>query len=260
VTGSTAAPAPDEPLGDVIAEARRVVAAGAATGSAVRLLGGAAFGLHLHGPVPPELVRSYGDIDVAVARRDGRDVPVLLAGLGYVGDERFNALHGERRMLFRDPLHDRKLDVFIGEFSMCHRLDLDARLPAAGETLAVTELLLTKLQVVQLNDKDAMDAIGLLLGHRLETGTTDADVVHLARVAQLCAADWGWHTTISDNLERLARVARDRLSDPALAGRVVTALTRIRVALDDEPKSLRWKVRDRVGRRLEWYEIPEEVG
>jgi hypothetical protein len=250
----------DLPLDDVLGEARRVIAAADSAGLTVRLLGGAAFGLHQHDPVPAELQRTYGDLDVAIRGRDARHLPKVLTGLGYVGDERFNALHGEKRMLFRDPTHDRKFDVFVGEFSMCHKLKLEDRLPPGEVTLAVTDLLLMKLQIVEINTKDLIDCLVLLHDHDATSGgAVDPDVVDLDRIAAICAADWGWHTTVGDNLTRLTDAARERLA-PDMADRVVTRLGEIRSAIDDRPKSRAWRLRARLGRRVEWYETPEEVG
>lgn len=253
-------PVVSAPLDDVLAEGRRVIAATEAAGLTVRLLGGAAFGLHQHESVPAELRRTYGDLDVAVGSRDARHLPKVLTDLGYVGDERFNALHGEKRMLFRDPTHDRKFDVFVGEFSMCHKLKLEDRLPRGDATLAVTDLLLMKLQVVEINAKDLIDCLVLLGDHDVTSGASaDTDAVDLDRIATICAADWGWHTTVTDNLTRLADAARARLG-PDMADRVAARLRRIRSAIDDRPKSRAWRLRARIGRRLEWYETPEEVG
>lgn len=248
----------DQPLDDVLDEARRVVARAEDSGLRVRLLGGAAFGLHQHDPVPDALRRTYGDLDVVVGSRHGRELPGLLASLGYEGDQRFNALHGERRMLFRDPLHERRFDVFVGDFTMCHRLALEGRLPEGCETLGVTDLALTKLQIVELNEKDALDVIILLADH--EVGTSEADdAVDVGRIAKICGDDWGWHTTVGDNLSRLAATASSRMErNPAI--RVAERIQRIQSAIQAQPKSRSWRVRARIGRRMEWFEIPEEVG
>jgi hypothetical protein len=249
---------PTQPLADVVEEARRVISLAADAQIAVRLLGGAAFGEHHHSPVPERLRRTYGDIDIAVGRRDARGLPRFLVGIGYVADDRFNALHGEKRMLFRDPVHARKFDVFIGEFTMCHRLTLEGRLPATGSTLAPADLLLTKLQIVELNVKDTVDALGLLRDH--EVGPAgQADAIDLARLAKVCGDDWGWYTTVSDNLGRLEVAAQSHL-DEGDRDRVLDRLGQIHRAIDDSPKSRGWRLRARIGRRVEWFEIPDEVG
>jgi hypothetical protein len=246
------------PLSDVREEADRVVSSAAGSGLTVRLLGGAAFAAHQHSPVPAGLRRTYGDIDIVVGRRDARNLPALLIALGYAPDERFNALHGEKRMLFRDLVNGRKFDVFVGEFSMCHRLILEGRLPASGSTLAPADLVLTKLQVVQLNHKDEIDSLGLLRDHEVQGGGR-GDTIDSDRLAKVCADDWGWYTTVTDNLARLETAAQTLL-DADDRTRVADRLGLIRGTIDSAPKSRAWRLRARIGRRMEWFEIPDEVG
>jgi hypothetical protein len=245
------------PLADVLEESLRIVMLGEAEGLRLRLLGGAAFALHRHRPVPEHLSRAYGDIDVAVEGRQERPTARLLSSIGYVADKRFNTLHGERRMLFRDIEHARKLDVFVGVFSMCHRLELNGHLPAEGPTLDTTDLLLTKLQIVEFNRKDTVDCLVLLRDH--DVGETLVDEIHIGRVMSICGSDWGWFTTVSDNLRRLAVAAKADL-DGRTSELVDQRLGRLAAAIETCPKSLAWRIRARVGRRLEWYDLPEEVG
>src|SRR6202030_4206358 len=122
----------------------------------LRLLGGAAIILHSGGRPHREL----GDLDAATRRSDGRALAGALATVGYEAEPRFNALHGDRRLIFHGP-HG-KLDVFVEVFEMCQRIELGPRLPLDSPTLPVSDLLLTKLQVVELNAKDADDAALLL--------------------------------------------------------------------------------------------------
>ena len=50
------------------------------------------------------------------------------------------------------------------------------------------------------------------------------------------------------------------LADLDVAGEVVEErLGELWRRIDDEPKSGRWRLRARVGDRVRWYELPEEV-
>ena len=100
-----------------------------------------------------------------VRRADAARWRGLLDGHGYTADTQFNTLHGAQRLLHYDPAHQRQLDTFVSSFAMCHALDLEDRLPAGSATLAPADLLLTKLQIYEVNDKDLIDAIALLLSH-----------------------------------------------------------------------------------------------
>ena len=140
---------------------------------------------------------------------------------------------------------------------MCHPLELDGRLELDPQTLAPADLLLTKLQVVKINAKDIIDAQALLLGHQVERGP--GDVIDLGRLVQVTSRDWGWYTTFTDNLGRLMPDMETVLPADAAAqigGRVAT----IQQALASAPKSIQWRARAALGRRVAWYELPEEIG
>jgi hypothetical protein len=140
---------------------------------------------------------------------------------------------------------------------MCHSLPLGDRLHLDAVTLPPADLLLTKLQIFELTDKDQRDLLSLLLDH--EIGSLDGDDVNGSYVARLCAEDWGLWRTSTRNLDRLATV----LDQYPLSGgeRIVIAgrLNKLQEHISVRPKSLRWKARAVVGERLPWYNLPEEV-
>src|SRR5579872_6763555 len=178
---------------DIRAECVRLVAAADAAGIRMRALGGLAVSLHGHGRAPASLDRRYGDIDMVVRGVDARKLSHLLPDEGWAANRRFNALHGERRMIFEDSTSGTRLDVFVGEFSMCHKLDLDSRLPERGVTLELSDLLLTKLQVVQITVKDLTDVFALLVEHGVVSTDHADESVAVNRLVQVCARDWGWY-------------------------------------------------------------------
>lgn len=245
------------PLAGVESEALYVVQAARADGFPVRILGGVAIGILAGKPLPEPLRRSYADIDLVVRRDDGGRARTLLMKLGYEADRGFNSLHGSARLLFYDLANSRRLDVFVGVFKMCHELELGTRLELVPETLTPADLLLSKLQIVELNRKDLQDIVTLL--HVCATGDQPrVDTIDLSRLEHVTGADWGWHTTVADNLERVSTAAGELLPEgdaTIVQGRV----QEIRRAIEHAPKSLGWKVRARVGRRMQWYELPEEV-
>jgi hypothetical protein len=246
-----------QPLPEVESEALHLVEAARADGFPARILGGVAIGILAHNSIPERLRRSYADIDLVVRRDDGGRARSLLTTLGYEADRGFNSLHGASRLLFYDLANSRRLDVFIGVFKMCHQLELSDRLELVPTTLTPSDLLLTKLQIVELNPKDLVDVVTLL--HACAIGDrARVDAIDLPRLELVTGGDWGWHTTVADNLERVATAAADLLAEDDAAV-VRSRAQAIRQAIDRTPKSLGWKVRARVGRRMQWYELPEEV-
>jgi hypothetical protein len=241
------------PEADVVREALRVLAA--AVGIRLRLLGGLAIAVSL--PDGPLLPRSYNDIDFITARGEGPKAAKLFEELGYEGDHEFNGLNGHRRLLFYDVANERRVDVFVGRFEMCHMWPLERRLPVDKRTIPLADLLLTKLQIFAINEKDQRDIVNLLHGHKL---TENDDGISTAYIAKLCASDWGLWRTTTMNIERArGAVQRFRLA-PQDEAIVTSRLDDLRKRIDAEPKSAKWKLRARVGERVQWYEDPEEVG
>jgi hypothetical protein len=214
-------------------------------GLKVRLLGGVGVVAHCPQVLAGKPHREIADIDVAVTRKDARGLTAFLEGRGYTAEKRFNALHGDTRMIFKGPAG--KLDVFVGAFSMCHELELDTRLPLDAPALTATDLLLTKLQIVELNAKDAHDASVLLTEHAIQSG--DGDHIDVTYMSRLAGDDWGLWRTVTATLRRLAELY------PAVADRC----RQLGDALEAAPKSRRFKLRARVGERVCWYELPEET-
>ncbi len=124
-------------------------------------------------------------------------------------------------------------------------------------TLAPADLLLTKLQVVEANRKDQTDALALLLCHEL-AAERKGDVIGIDRLVAVTARDWGWFTTVADNLVWLRELTGDVL-DGKPRERARSQIDQVAEALAVAPKSLGWKARAKIGRRMPWYELPEEV-
>lgn len=244
-------------IADIEAEAPALIADLTAAGVAARLVGGLAICQHLHRPLPPPLSRMYADIDIVAGDDRRRALRDAIKARGYVPNARFNSLHGSKRLLFYDEEHGRQLDVFIRELSMSHTLELADRLSAHETTLPPADLLLTKLQIVELNAKDVADALALVHQHDLGSDR-DGDVLAVDRLEAVTSRDWGWFTTVQDNLEKLVGATAGVLDGADLAD-VTEKLEEIRRRLEAAPKSMRWKARARVGRRIPWYELPEEV-
>jgi hypothetical protein len=231
---------------DLLEEGRRLVEGAASNGVTLRLIGGVAVMSHCADVLARGGSRAIADVDAVVAPGQGRALSRFLESAGYEPERRFNALHGHHRMLFHGPLGP--LDILVGVFQMCHRIDLSSRLPLDVPTVPVTDLLLTKLQVVELNEKDARDALDLLAEH--DVTRTEGDAVNLDYMDSLVTGDWGLWRTVTGTLDRLRE----------LAGPEVTArIDEVRGSLEETPKTLRWKLRARVGDRVRWYVLPDEV-
>jgi hypothetical protein len=242
---------------EILEETRRVLEGARAANVTVRVLGGVAISLHASRGMHPALTRPYRDIDLVTTRKQGRATAKLLTDLGYTANERFNLMNGSTRLVFYDFPNERRVDVFVGEFRMCHDIPILDRLAVEDATLPLAELLLTKLQIVQLNDKDLVDIWAIV--HEHDVAEHDDDAINAARIAELLAADWGlWRTSRQSVEEARARLADSELpaDDRAL---IDERLRRLWERVEVQPKGFRWRSRAKVGDRAKWYDEPEEI-
>jgi hypothetical protein len=177
--------------------------------------------------------------------------------MGYQPQEQFNAMNSHERLLFHDLGNGRQLDVFVGAFRMCHQIPITDRITLDPMTLPLAELLLTKLQIVNLNEKDLRDIVAIL--HHHEIADHDGDTINATRVAQLCSEDWGLWRTCKLNVGRVREgLAHYDMADHERLA-VEERLDRLWERIEAEPKSRGWRLRDRIGDRKRWYDEPEEV-
>lgn len=241
---------------NIVEEGERLVDLARGNGATLALLGGVAVRLRAQ-EIPPALDRDYKDLDFAVAKGRGGNAGRFLQAAGYEPAVSFNAVNGKDRMLFHDPEHGRHIDVFVGSFKMCHQIPFADRLSPGEATVPLAELLLTKLQIVELNEKDVRDTVLLFHGH--EVADRDGDAVNGARIAQLCADDWGLWRTITGNLARCAELLPGYELSDAERARVSERIQAVLARIEQEPKSRGWRLRAKVGERKRWYELPDEV-
>ncbi len=229
-------------------QARALIDGGNARGISLRALGGIGVAFQCPAATRPPLARRWKDLDFIALSGQRRLVEEYLESAGLTADRQFNALHGRQRLNFFHEEHGYDVDVFVDRLVMCHTLDLSGRLGADEHTLDPADLLLSKLQVVETNDRDFLDILAILCDH---------DVAE-ARVVEVLAKDWGWYRTATEVLEKSAAFARGLEGFPE-RDRVLARLAALRGAIDAAPKSRAWKMRARIGDRVRWYDVPEEL-
>jgi len=236
---------------DIVEEGLDIVRAAAAQDLVLRLFGG--IGIRVQAPDGHAVLeRSYDDLDFVAPKGSSNRVSSFFLGRGYSENRELNGLHGHYRLWFHDDAHDRHADVFVGRFEMCHSIPVAGRLELEPVTLPIAELLLTKLQIVELNDKDRRDLLRLLLGHEL------GDDAVGGYVARLCGRDWGLWRTCTGNLDALASSLPDYGLQATARSTIAARLEQLSALIARGPKSVAWRARAAVGERMQWYELPEE--
>jgi hypothetical protein len=240
-------------------EAVRICETAAGEGITVRLAGGLAI-QYLTPEFPPR-GGDRQDLDLATLSSDRRQLTRFLAGRGYAGDKNFNALYGHKQLYFQSAETGRSLDVLVDRLHMCHTVEFKDRLRRMPVTLDVSDLLLTKLQIVELNEKDAQDVLYLCSAYPV-AGGDEPGTIGLDRIRPLVGNDWGWWRTVTLNLDRITTLADGDGRKLVPAGGKHHAIEQLGVlseAVQTAPKSLRWKARAKVGERVRWYETPQET-
>lgn len=241
-------------------EVQRIVAAAGEGGVVLRLLGSLAFQLHCpqFGGLQAKMGRAYTDLDFASYSRQAKRVSELMARLGYQENREIFVVTEGSRAIFENGSNRLHVDVFYEKLDFCHVIPWNGRLEADEPTIPLAEMLLEKMQIVQINEKDVIDTIMLLLEHPLGAG--DHEMINMNRVAGLCGSDWGLWRTVTMNLDKVARLVQgypqlEAAAKARVAEQVGAALGRI----EAEPKSMAWRLRARVGDRVKWYKDVDEV-
>lgn len=226
----------------------------------LRVIGSLAFQMHCpqYGYLQAAMGRAYTDIDFGAYSRQNKQITEMMIKMGYVENrEVYIASEGERA-IFDKPGTNLHVDVFYEKLDFCHAIYWRDRLEVDSPTIPLTELLLEKMQIVQINEKDIIDTIMLLLEHPL--GDIDQETININLAAQLCANEWGLWRTSTMNLEKVKQLAQHYTELTAeQKSKVVSQVDEIIARLNSEPKPLAWRIRDRVGDRVKWYKEVDEV-
>jgi hypothetical protein len=236
-------------------EALRILKATEEQGIPVRLLGGMA--IYLSSPCTKEVPfsREINDLDFVVSKKKATAYKKLLVKIGYEGDHEFNSVHGESRLLFYSDQIE--LDIFVGVFEQCHGIKLDEYISSSSQIIPLAILLLTKLQIVKINIKDILDILALLHDHAIQNDGNPNEIISLIAINSIISNDWGWYTTCLDNLDEISSYVRENFIDFE-KNILLEKIDQIRTSAQNSTKSLKWKIRSTVGRKVQWYELPEE--
>ncbi len=247
----------------VLAESGELIRLTAERSLTVRLTGSLAVPVLCpnHAPLLAALGRRpYRDIDLVAYSKQKREIAALFEERGYVLDPSIRAAQefGIKRFVYEQHGNGLKADVFFDELEMAHTVDFHRRLELDKPTITVTDLLLTKLQIHEFTPNDLIDCIVLLAEHDLGTG--GPRMIDGGYIADIMRKDWGFCYTTRTNLQKLTESLAGQPAIPAdVAAEVRSRLARLDDAIEQAPKTQRWKLRARVGSRVKWYEDVEDV-
>jgi hypothetical protein len=237
----------------------RIMVEAGKCGVTLRLLGALAFELRCPQQVQLRhaLGRQLSDLDYIGLSKQWDDVVKLLTGMGYSFDERRAMLHGHERLIFFHP-SEMRVDIFFDRLDMCHTIDFRNRLAIHDETLSLADLLLEKLQIVKITEKDIIDMIVFFIEHPI---TEDESGINGRYICERFSWDWGFYKTATTNLQR---VRDEFLPRYDLVGKKDSSMAKERIdrllnSIEAFPKSVKWMLRSKVGTKVQWYKDVGEL-
>ncbi len=204
------------------------------------------------------LGRVFTDIDFASYRKLFKRVLEFFKACGYSEDKQVTQLFGSSRLVFHDFDNNRHIDVFFDELRFSHTINLKGRLEKDDVTLPLAELFLEKMQIAKINEKDIIDTIMLL--REFDFGDDDDSHINKKIILGYLTKDWGFWKTVTDNLKLVDEYLNkyEQLTDEdrkIVYGRVSYILDEIEKA----PKSLKWKMRSKIGTKVKWYQEVDDL-
>jgi hypothetical protein len=239
----------DSTLESLTLEAQRISKKISDEGLHVKLLGGLAIWMTCPSAQLSALARDYGDLDFIAPKKEVRALNQIFISSGYVEDKLFNAIHGATRLIYIDQSNARPVDVLVDNFKMCHEIELKNRLSHGGSTISSEDLLLTKLQIVSITEKDLLDLIALLVDQEF-----DFDYI-----SNLLSNDWGFEKTVLQNLVKINSFLESVKIDMALKIVSKRKIQDLNLEIEGTKKTLNYKLRAKIGEKMPWFEEPEEL-
>ena len=238
---------------EFIEEAMRIQSEAEKESIRLRLLGSLAFRLQCPRNAAhfEALERRITDIDFAASTSNREKLLDFFKQQGYLVDENALYIGGGYRYIFENPQNKKHIDVFFDQLEMCHTVIFKDRLKIDNRTISLADLLLEKMQIVEISRKDFKDTAILLLEHGIGQ---DDRTINMEYIGNIMSNDWGFFHTFSTNLSKLkdALIQFDSFNEKEreiIRQRIEEILERV----NSSEKSLRWKARAKIGTKIRWY-------
>jgi hypothetical protein len=244
-------------------EALRLVRKAEERGVQLRILGSVAYRLHSPQNVHlfTEMERELTDVDFAAYRQQSHAIRDFMVAEGYkANDGMFVGTEGARHM-YQHPEWPLHVDVFTDELHYCHRIPFKGRLELDSPTISTTDLLLEKMQIVEINLKDLKDTMVLMLEHPVGDREAGRENIDCEYITGIMASDWGFYHTFTTNLRKVIEFMPQF---PAVngneAGVIKDRIGSLLAKIEAAPKTMKWKLRSKIGTRARWYQEVSEKG
>lgn len=246
---------------EFVDEALTLVRDAEASGIRLRILGSIAYriqcpnNLHLF----QDMKRVLTDVDFGAEKKQNRAIREFLMARGYVPDEGVYMASEGSRHIYLHKETKLNVDVFADELNFCHKVPFKGRLHIDTPTICNTDLLLEKMQIVEINLKDFKDTIVLMLEHPLSHQQPGHKSIDTNYIVDMMRQDWGFYHTFTTNIRRVPNYLTDFSSiQPADADLIRLRIDELLKQIEDAPKTIGWKIRAAIGTRKRWYQEVSE--
>ena len=240
-----------------LSEGKRLVDEGEKRGIVMRVMGPLA--LHYYFPDQIDLYaklerlgeRYFTDIDYAAYGKGRGKMRDFMKEMGYECDQETMVMSGKtRHIYYAGPVP--MIDVFFDKLDYCHEIDYKGRLELDRYSVSLTDILLQKLQIWEINDKDLKDIEFLFTVAQF--GEDDDRKVNVGYIARRLADDWGFWYTATTNLDRVKQhVDTVAAFNDEQKAHVKQVADQVRARIDEEPKTKGWNKRAKKGTDKIWY-------
>lgn len=249
---------PDLSDTESLREAQEIVELAEKKGATLRLIGGLAIRFHCHGPHSSHL-RSYHDVDMFGLTKQLKVIYSVLGDFGYAPNVFYNTKTGGTRLQFTNRRNGEHIDIFLDKFRMDYTIDFRKRLNLDEVTIPVTDLLLTKLQIVRITEKDVKDIISILEDHETDS-ENPKEALEFNYISRLCSRNWGLEKTVLENINKIRiLIERNELLSPNDTEAFGEKLSHLQEVIRNGRKTVGWRLRGLIGTRMKWYS-PIEIG
>lgn len=259
-----------------IRDALKIVNEGEKQKVTLRLLGALAVKIHSHehNDLHVRLKRldnekqAFTDIDLIAYSKERAKVRKLMEEtLGFKYSEHFMLMHGRERLLYYHPQDLYHVDIFFDELRFSHDVYFGSdpekgRLKLDFPTIPLADLLLEKIQIHEINEKDIKDLIVLLRAHEVGQGD-QKEVINAKYIAEILADDWGFWYDAKINMDKVKAFAENYCTKGILTLEdlrdIHGKLEKMKAFVNAEPKSKKWRKREKKGTSKEWWRPVEDI-
>jgi hypothetical protein len=211
--------------------------------------------------------KTFTDIDLVAYSKQRSNLHKFLEGaLRYRLDQYAVLMHGRDRTILHHPEGKYSIDVFFDKLRYSHEINFgsdpdDGRLSLDPVTISPTDLVLEKIQIHEINEKDIKDLVTLFASCEIsdQEGPGKTNRKH---IGQVLAEDWGFWHDANSNLDKIIHFAqkyqKDGKLDTERLNSVLTRISDLRKTIEETPKTKQWKKREKDGTRKKWWNDVEE--